>query len=157
MLWAELCPPKRDTYQYLRAYLEIRVQGKGVIKLKLGRALIQHDWCYYKKGNFGHKTQIHTEGSWCEHPGRIPCKNGGLGDAPTSLGTPGRAAEARKRPGRILPTGFRIPPSWHLAPDSQLPERWDIKPLLCKATQFVVLCRSSPKKLIHPLIRKWQE
>lgn len=51
MLWPELCPPKRDTYQYLRPYLEIRVQGKGVIKLKLGRALIQHDWCYYKKGN----------------------------------------------------------------------------------------------------------
>lgn len=34
-------------------------------KLKLERALMQYDWCLYKKGNFGHRNI---------KSGRMPCE-----------------------------------------------------------------------------------
>ena len=54
----------------------------------LKRALIQYDWCPYKKGTFGDRN-THTGRMLCENEGRV------WGDASTSQGT---QKTARKEP-----------------------------------------------------------
>lgn len=61
--------------------------------------------------------------------------------------------EARRRRGKILPYGFQRAWTWGHLGFGLLASRnlWDKKFLLFETTQFVVLCYSSPKKLIRSL------
>lgn len=56
VLWVELCPPERHVQspnsQYLRMcpYLEQGLNRSNQVKMRSVWALIQYDWCSYKKG-----------------------------------------------------------------------------------------------------------
>lgn len=131
----------------------LKIGSAETVKLRLYCLKVgptSNDRCLYKEEGKV-RTHGHTQG-------RGPRARGGRNwnDAARSQGAAriARDTRSRERPGTNSPSkpAERTNPANSVVADFWPPQLWKNKFLLFQATWFVVLCYSSPRKLIHCLL-----